>query len=88
MLAKEVVTFVEIVPLRVVHVALQHVEDIQNQHLVIQEPAVVIMKQVLRPIHQGLHLASSWIVCVTNTAREQPGVRIHEDLFRCVKFTG
>jgi hypothetical protein len=62
--------------------ALKHVENIKHQHLVIQESAVMIMQQVLRPVNQGLYLASSWVVNVTYAAREQPRISIHEYLFR------
>jgi rRNA processing protein Gar1 len=80
--AKEVVIFVEKVTLRVVYVTLKHVEDIQDQHLIVQESAVVVVHQVLGPINQAFHLASSRIVSVPYASREQPRIGVHKDLFR------
>jgi len=67
---------------------LQHVEDVQAKHLIVNEPSILVPYQVSGPAMDIFDFPASDIVHVTNTAREEPRECIHEHLFRRIILTG
>jgi hypothetical protein len=81
-----VFVFVEEVPLRIVSMALQHVEDVKAKQLIVYEPAILIAYHMLCPLVYVFHFTPYWIVNITDAAREEPWKGVNEHLFGRIKL--
>jgi hypothetical protein len=86
--AEEVIAFVEVISLRIIFVTLKHVKYIQNQHLIVQKPAVVVVHQVLCPFIQAFDLAASLVVGIAYSTGEQPRICVDKNLLSGIKLAG
>jgi hypothetical protein len=62
--------------------ALHHVIEIQAEGLILEKSSVKVSNEMSSPLCHVADLAADRIVQISDAAREQPGVGIHENLIR------
>ena len=72
----------EEVALCIVFVSLKHVEHVQAEHLVFEEPTVVVVEEMLCPSRGTFNLPTFLVVNIPYPTRKEPGVCIDEYLLR------
>ena len=73
--------------LLVILVTLHHVIEIQTEGLIPEKSAIEVSNEMSSPLRHVADLTADRIVQISNTARKQPGVGIHENLIRGGKLT-
>ena len=86
-LAEEVWTVEEEPALLVILMALHHVIEIQAEGLIFEKSSVKVSNEMSSPLCHVADLAADRIVQISDAARKQPGVGIHENLIRGGKLT-
>jgi len=84
---EKIIILEEVVALCIVFVPLEHVEYVEAEHLVVEEPAVMVMEEMLCPNRRTFNLPTFLVINVSYPTRKEPGVCIDEYLLRRIVFT-